>query len=127
MLDLITIHILRKVRLMEDSVRNNICEVEILPEFNDALNILAELYSVPKEAVANKALMNLFAAEYNAMIDFHHHCGCGEYADVCYDENYEIGRMNIIRNKLKPYENGLKCICCGDDMNKNDLENQIRH
>lgn len=110
-----------------EALRKNSCQVEILPEFNDALNMLAELLGYPKEAVANMAIMNLFAAEHNEMIDFHHHCGCGEESDVCCDEKYEIGRMNIIRNKLKPYENGSKCICCGDDMDKNDLESQIRH
>jgi hypothetical protein len=110
-----------------EELRKNTCEVEILPEFSDALNILAELFGYPKESVANMAIMKLFVTEHDAMTDFHHHCGCGEESDVCYNENYEIGRMNIIRNKLKPYENGSKCVCCGDDMGRSDLESQIRH
>lgn len=96
---------------MKDNKRKNACEVEILPELFDAAKSVAELKNIPVEAVVNRAIINEFRNEHNALIDFHHDCGCGLEADRCEDDSYEIGLFNIIRKRLRPYENGIKCIC----------------
>lgn len=112
---------------MSEINSKNICEVEILPELFDAARAIAALNNIPVEAVINRAILSDFRNEHNALIDFHHDCGCGPETEVCEDMNYEIGRFNIIRKKLRPYETGLKCICCGEDITPGPMANTTIH
>jgi hypothetical protein len=121
MLDSITIQYLKWVKLMEEEVRKNIYKVEILPEIYDAVSVLAKLYGHPEEAIVNRAIVKLFAAEHDSIIDFHHHCGCGEIADLCEDESYHIGAMNVVRKRVKYYENCEVCIDYGDYIDEDGL------
>ncbi len=92
---------------------DNINNLELLPEFIKAANALADLHDCPTHVVVHEAIMDKLVESHSELLDMKNKYNVSSCDELFDEYEHHLEALNAARKEIYPYEDNVKCICCG--------------